>query len=205
MEVRRNGAISDWNSGISPLPELSRQNDKYQGSDLNFTAGNHAEFTLVFNAFYEHLCLFSCKLINDWDSGEDIVVDVFMRLWNTQGRFIGTGSLKRWLYKVTFNRCMNHLKRVKRPVYSNTDALENNNKLTEIVDKEILKEIYSVIEGLPTKCKAVIKLYYFDGLEYEGIAKLFNISINTVKNQKARGIHLVKAQLNKSVLKSSFH
>lgn len=205
MEVRPNGALSGWNSSILPIPKLLPEDKgKHQGPQLNFTAGNHPEFTLVFNAFYKQLCRFSCKLINDWNSAEDIVVVVFMRLWNTKGQFIGTGALKRWLYKCTFNCCMTHLKTAKRSIYSHDDVLETNNKLSEIVDREILKEISSLIEILPPKCKAVMKFYYFEGIEYEGIAKLFNISINTVKNQRARGVYLVKTQLNKSVLKNSF-
>ena len=184
--------------GYPNLNECHKSLEKYNkhlASQLKFSAGNHAEFTLIFQAFYKQLCYFSNKLVNDWDSGEDIVVEVFIKLWNAKGEFANTGALKRWLYKCTYNKSLNYIQRAKRKNYSNTDILEKSNSLTDIVESERLEEIHLLITKLPPKCKNIMKLYYSVGLENNQIAKMLNVSVHTVKNQKARGVYLIKKRL----------
>ena len=199
MRIGANQAVSGSKVAYSqPNPITVKKHNGGQGNELKFCPGNYADFTLAFNCLYRQLCLFSSKLVKDYHSGEDIVVEVFIKLWNTQGQFSNTSSLKRWLYKCTYNKSLNYIK--KRTYHADPDEglMDDDNRLGRIINEDISCEVFSLIETLPRKCKSVIELYYVAGLEYQHIAKLFNISINTVKNQRVRGIHLIKQRLSKS-------
>jgi RNA polymerase sigma factor (sigma-70 family) len=199
MRIEANQVVSGSKVRYSQLNPITIQ--KYngsQGAEHKFCPGNHADFTLAFHCFYKQLCLFSAKLVKDYHSGEDIVVEVFIKLWNTQGQFSNTASLKRWLYKCTYNKSLNYIK--KRTYHADPDEglMDNDNRLRRIINDEISSEVFSLVATLPRKCKSIIELYYFVGLEYQHIAKLFDISINTVKNQRVRGIYLIKQRLSAS-------
>jgi RNA polymerase sigma-70 factor (family 1) len=177
-----------------------KKHKKHVLAELNYTPGNHADFTLVFNVFYKQLCYFSNKMLNDWNYAEDIVVDVFVKFWSQKGDFKGTGSIKRWLYKCTYNESLRHIQGIKNRPVTDIDLVSNHpcdykNELSKMTTNEQHTEICLLVDMLPPQCKSIIKLYYYLELDNRQIAALFNISVHTVKNQKARGIYLMKKKM----------
>ena len=162
---------------------------------LEFRPGNHAQFTIIFFLFYKPLCFFSNRLLKDWDTAEDVVVDVFVKLWLNKGDFKGTGAIKRWLYKCTYNDCLKHINAVKRLAGYQIELVDNQNRLTDIIANEYIELIHRYVDTLPRQCKSIMKLSFFLGLDNTEIASIFNISHHTVKNQKARGIYLIRKRL----------
>jgi RNA polymerase sigma-70 factor (ECF subfamily) len=67
--------------------------------------------------------------------------------------------------------------------------------LNEMIRAEVLKEVMNEINNLPEQCGKVLKLAYLDGLKNQEVAKVLNISVHTVKNQKARAIQLLRTRL----------
>jgi RNA polymerase sigma factor (sigma-70 family) len=190
--------LSPRNSLQSNRPNAADFHKKYNKhivAGLEFKAGNNSDFTLIFQVFYKQLCYFSNKMLCDWNAAEDIVVDVFIKLWISNGNFKRTGAIKAWLYKCTYNDCIKHINKNKRQLGLVVDLIDNDNKLFKIIKDEELAVIYTLVESLPPQCKSVMKLYYFLGLENTQIAGIFNISPHTVKNQKARGIYLIKKRM----------
>jgi RNA polymerase sigma factor (sigma-70 family) len=187
-----------------PIPNFPQSVNRHQHyssrvpGDLRLMGQNGQDFTIIFEVFYKQLCCFSFKLVKDWESAEDIVADIFMNLWEKPREFATSGSLKRWLYKCLFNRSINHNKRRNIQASDDSNSVDIYNKLTQIVEKETLIEIFFLINQLPPKCKSIIELYYFAGWQYDQIAEQFKISIHTVKNQRLRGIMLVRNGLSRS-------
>lgn len=186
------------------IRDFVKRHKKHVLAELNYKPGNHADFTLVFKVFYKQLCYFSNRLVKDWSCAEDTVVDVFIKFWNQRGDFKGIGPIKRWLYKCTYNDSLRHIKAVKNKSTSNIESIytyasDANNKLTEMITNEQLAEIRILIETLPQQCRNIIKLYYFLELDNTQIALMFNISVYTVKNQKARGIYLLRKRMSQLV------
>jgi RNA polymerase sigma-70 factor (family 1) len=197
---------------MSFLPNNGRNGDKKQNSfslpgknnlrilhGLQYQPGSHNDFTLVFNVLYNQLCYYSNKFVSDWDAAEDIVVEVFIKFWCQKGTFNNAGAIKRWLYTCTHNDSLHYLKRVKNKSTSNIDFAvavpEETNKLSEIINTEQFSEICLLLDTLPTECRKIMRLHYLVGLDNAQIAAMFKVSINTVKNQKARGIYLIKKRM----------
>jgi RNA polymerase sigma-70 factor (family 1) len=150
--------------------------------------------------FYSPLCLFAERLVADRAAAEDIVGESFIKLWNKRGDFESMQNLKAFMYITVRNACLNYLKQAKRDSLNQKQlAYLTGEKeefiLNEMIRAEVLKEIMNEINNLPEQCGKVLKLAYLDGLKNQEVAKVLNISVHTVKNQKARAIQLLKTRL----------
>jgi RNA polymerase sigma-70 factor (family 1) len=150
--------------------------------------------------FYSPLCLFAERLVADSAAAEDIVGESFIKLWNKRGDFESTQNIKAFMYITVRNACLNYLKQAKRDSLNQKQlAYLTGEKeefvLNEMIRAEVLKEIMSEINNLPEQCGKVLKLAYLEGLRNQEVAKVLNISVHTVKNQKARAIQLLRTRL----------
>jgi RNA polymerase sigma-70 factor (family 1) len=150
--------------------------------------------------YYSALCLFAERLLGDSAAAEDIVGESFVKLWNKRTDFENHQNLKAFMYITVRNACLNYLKQAKRDSLSKKQlAYLTGEKeefvLNEMIRAEVLKEIMDEISNLPEQCRKVLKLGYLEGMKNQEIADLLNISIHTVKNQKARAIQLLKIRL----------
>jgi RNA polymerase sigma-70 factor (ECF subfamily) len=68
-----------------------------------------------------------------------------------------------------------------------------------MIESELYHEIFIAINTLPPKCSQIFKMLYIEGKDYLQIARELNLSINTVRNQKARGILLLRQRLSMTI------
>jgi RNA polymerase sigma-70 factor (family 1) len=165
--------------------------------NLSFTTGDQTAFAKVFDHFYDHLCGFANCILKDEYTAQDVVADVFIKLWEKGGQFTCTYSLKGWLFITTRNACYNLRKRSKPEAttdeYLNIEA--DWNREQQIIRAEQIKAVLCMADSLPPKCKVIFNLSFFYGFSNAQIAALCGISVSTVKNQRARGIQLLRKKL----------
>jgi len=150
--------------------------------------------------YYSALCLFAVRLLGNCAAAEDIVGESFVKLWNKRSNFENHQNLKAFMYITVRNACLNYLKQQKRESLNQKQLAwftgeKEEFVLNEMIRAEVLKEIMEEINNLPEQCRKVLKLAYLEGMKNQEIADLLNISIHTVKNQKARAIQLLKIRL----------
>jgi RNA polymerase sigma-70 factor (family 1) len=165
-----------------------------------FRKGDPRALQVIFKQFYAPLCLFADRLLRDRPAAEDIVGETLVKLWNRHTDFENMQNVKAFLYITTRNACLNMLKQMQRESLSKKQLAwvwgdKEEFVLNEIIRGEILQEIYREIDNLPAQCKRIFKLSYFEGKKNHEIAEMLNISVHTVKNQKARAIQLLKVKL----------
>jgi len=168
---------------------------------LLFQRGSEAGFNYCFRQFYAALCYFASRMIKDQQTAEDIVEESFIKLWDRHAGFTTIKSIKSFLYRTTRNSCLNHLKRIKiihkqKKTFSDFGETAEEFVLNEMIRTEVLLEIRKAIENLPPKCSQICRLSYIEGLSNEEIAGRLLLSVNTVKNQKTKGINLLKLSLS---------
>jgi RNA polymerase sigma-70 factor (family 1) len=155
-------------------------------------------FEAVFKKFYPSLVLFARKLTGDAPAAEDIVTDVFCKLWQRQIQFPSEQSAKAFLYISTRNACINHLqkrdwhKRVHKAISASSKGISEDFVLNHIVRAELWRQVLEQVEQLPRQCRKIMRLSFLMGYSNREIAQKLQLSINTVRNQRARGIHLVR-------------
>lgn len=165
---------------------------------------NHRDpdaFNRLFHHFYPMLVLFARRMVHDKLVAEDIVAEVFFKLWQRGIRFHCQSTAKAFLYISTRNACVNHLQQAgfqagvrEQLGYLRRDDAEQP-VMTEIVRAEVLREVRALVATLPRQCRAVMQLSYLGGMSNEEIANRLQLSIHTVRNQKARGIKLLRRKL----------
>ncbi len=160
--------------------------------------GDGKAFDNMFDTYYKGLSVFANKYVKDIDVAEDIVQELFIKIWKNREQLNVNISLKSYLFQSVYNSCLNHLKHLKiRDNYkkhvsrNDTDELHHDT----LVEEELNLRIYNSIESLPEKCKIIFKLSRFEGLKYKEIAEKRNISIKTVKVQIGKALKTLRHDL----------
>ncbi|SFD01138.1 RNA polymerase sigma-70 factor, ECF subfamily [Chitinophaga sp. CF118] len=164
-----------------------------------FKKGSITAFGHFYDLFYIPLSFFAEQIILDKPAAEDVVTDVFIKLWEKRGSFNTEENIKAFLYISTKNACRNilkhksHIKKyeesTKYPIYQEDLVLD------KILFTEVYWTLYNAIEKLPNQCQNVLKMSYLEQMKNQEIADKLNISINTVKTQKARALLLLRKKL----------
>jgi RNA polymerase sigma-70 factor (family 1) len=154
--------------------------------------GDSTAFSYVFQKYYQALYQFAGRFVKDAQTAENIVQDVFVKLWTNRENCLITSSLKSYLYAATRNTALNFLSREKKQL-STEDLMSDRQDTTanpeeRIIENEMIDEIHKAIEKLPEKCRYVYLMKRYDDLKYHEIAEILDISINTVKTQMKRAL-----------------
>jgi RNA polymerase sigma-70 factor (ECF subfamily) len=145
----------------------------------------------LFTSLYSPLFLFSKSMVKSKEVAEEIVSDVFIRIWERRRDLEKIDNLKVYLYVSARNTALNYISQHKRNVTNPIDEFQA--EFTSIyfdpeqllITADMLALIKRSIEQLPPKCKIIFKLVKEDGLKYREVAEILNLSIKTVENQVA--------------------
>lgn len=162
-------------------------------------AGDTQVFREIFEEYHTRLCFFARTILPAGESPEDVVQEAFIHLWQKRTHFHEEVSVKAFLYITVKNYCLNiykHDKIARR--YSDLlhqDEADEITAMDHIIESETIENIFQALQKLPSGCRNVLQLSYFQELKNKEIAKQLQISINTVKTQKKRALHLLRAIL----------
>lgn len=162
--------------------------------------GNVRNFEELFRNHYSPLCGYANMYLNDVDASEDMVQEVFMKLWkNREGLEIRT-SIKSYLFRAVRNACLNMISHINiREEYKKHHELEVSEDEKNFTDESIVSEledkIRKSIDSLPVERRKVFVLSRFEGLKYREIAERLNISVKTVENQMSKALKFLRENL----------
>src|SRR5450759_824412 len=154
--------------------------------------GDIAAFETLYKKYYIFLCLIAEHIVRNPSDAEEIVTDVFVKIWNIREKINITASIKAYLVKAVHNTSINFLERNK---ISNklTDSLDNSDykllawdsdyPLGQLYEKEIMDILNHGIAMLPDACRQIFVLSRNEDMKYSDIADKLGISVNTVKTQ----------------------
>ncbi len=162
--------------------------------------GDTEAFSSLFREHYEPLCFFAQRFVDDFDIAEGIVQDVFVRLWDIRETLNIHTSLRSYLYTAVKNSCLNQIKRAS--FSSSLEGKEDHPDTTtslpdaQVELDEIAEATEKAIRNLPSKSRQIFCLAKFDGLSYQEIAEIQNVSVNTVKTQLKRALKSLSKSLH---------
>ena len=172
-----------------------KQNEVYWME--GFRNGNSQALSYFFDLHYKSLGYFATRLTQDTFEAEDIVANCFVKLWKKHNDFQTATNIKAFLYISCRNACLDHLKHLKRKTSAQEEyfrQLEESEEsiLFQIIEAEFLQLLNEEIELLPEKCREIFKMIYFEGKKTDEVAEELDLSVKTVRNQKARAVTLLK-------------
>jgi len=152
----------------------------------------------LFNDYYTELCRKAYHIVNNKEISEDIVQDVFLKLWDKRNKIVITTSLGAYLNRMVFNESISFLRKNKSflEFFDEIEQTETNHKPDDKIEEKELKTIInSAINGLPPRCKTIFLLSRTEELTYKQIAEQLDVSIKTVENQMGKALKLLRKTL----------
>jgi len=143
----------------------------------------------LFLHYHKRLLNFSVTITHSKESAEEVVSDVFLKLWINRSTLTTIENFHLYIYIVTKNLSINRaLKEKKEQSFSLDEAVVNTKNIyfdpeQLMITSEMQKRIWLAIETLPPKCQLIFKLIREDGLKYKEVAELLNLSVKTIENQ----------------------
>lgn len=183
-----------------------KENIEETNNPLNIS--DKAAFTNFYTLFFKKLLVESNKYVKDIQVAEEIVQDVFVKIWERSVDLNHVQSFKSYLYRSVINQSINYINRQKSLAYHHEKIVK---ELTEIEAEELDEEnelivaIFNEIEKLPPKCREIFKLNRFEKMKYKEIAVKLDISERTVENHIANALKILREVMlsdKKSNLKS---
>lgn len=160
-------------------------------------AGDRSAFEALFRLHYRSLCGFAQSYVKDAEQSEDLVQDLFFRLWLDREKLTINTSIKAYLYTSVRNRCLNAVKAQSRiRVYDEqVDDRMQEQEHDEDEHTERIARVQAAIEMLPEERRKVFKLSRYEGLKYREIAERLGISVKTVENQMGKALSTLREEL----------
>ncbi|MCK5147671.1 RNA polymerase sigma-70 factor [bacterium] len=148
-----------------------------------------ALYLRYFDAIYRYI---AHRLYSGEDT-QDFVQEVFTRLWQHRHDLDPKKSIKAYLYRVSYNLVIDHLrKRGSDKIFREYITLSNSSPESTMDDRMTLKE---AINDLPENVRLVFKMSRYDGLKYKEIADICQISIKTVESRMTQAFKLLRKEL----------
>ncbi|HCV42277.1 MAG TPA: hypothetical protein DGH68_02245 [Bacteroidetes bacterium] len=167
---------------------------------LEAKAGNHRAFQRLVERHMKRTYNVAFSFVGDHDAAEDIVQDVFIKVHSALASFRGDAEFSTWLYRITTNLALNHLKQRKRKEERTVDTMDvaaahlgSHDNHTEDLDRRF--HIERALHELPTLQRAVVILRHLDGLSTRQVSEILKCSEGTVKTHLFRGLKKMRTKL----------
>mgnify|MGYP001444542184 FL=1 len=164
--------------------------------------GDYDAYTLLMNNYYKNLCGYANLFTKDPSKSEDIVQNVFVKLWVYRKKIDSNIPIKRYLHKSVYNEFIDQYRKNKSVISLEEKHLKAINTVIDNNSFDIEKLMTRVndeIEKLPEKCKRVFILNKKEGLTHDEIAEYLQISKKTVEGHITRAFKILNQKLGKKI------
>ncbi len=162
--------------------------------------------TSALKELYDHfgsgLLQLAFAIIRSKEMAEEIVEDVFIKVWEKRAKLPGIENIQWWLYVVARNISLNYLRKSYGKAHFNIDEVQlpyyevAATPEDLMISGEMIKKINFAINDLPPKCRLIFKLVKEDGLKYREVAALLNVNRKTVENQVGIALKKIHSSVN---------
>lgn len=170
--------------------------------------GDSAAFDFLFQQYSGKLFYFVQKYLNVKEESEEIVQDVFLKLWKHKKEIRSEEAFKSYLYKIALNNIRNYFNKKQvqekhKQLIAQEYLFESHSDAGELDYESVMKRVDRLIELLPAKRQEIFLLSRKEGLDIAEIATYLGISESTVKNQITSAIAFLKTEVKKGGLSDS--
>lgn len=190
MQALREAAIFAAENSHNTMPDIGISVHKTDSSVV---------FERVFKEHFKNLHAYACSILKDSDEAEEMVQNVFYKLWEKKEKIGELQSIPAYLYRSVYNECMNYVKHEKVKQNYESHAVHHGAVAGQAVDtaetKELEKRIGDALEGLPEQCRTIFQMSRFEELKYREIADKLGLSVKTIENQMGKALKILRTKL----------
>jgi RNA polymerase sigma factor (sigma-70 family) len=143
-------------------------------------------FTAIIKKYQEKLYWHIRRMVVEHEDANDVLQNVFIRVWNGLENFREDSQLYTWLYRIATNECLSYLEQQKRksalPLDESESGLSNKIVADKFFDPNKLEwKLQLAIQQLPDKQRVVFTLRYYDEMPYEEMSRVLETSEGALK------------------------
>jgi RNA polymerase sigma factor (sigma-70 family) len=143
-------------------------------------------FTAIIKKYQEKLYWHIRRMVVEHEDANDVLQNVFIRVWNGLENFREDSQLYTWLYRIGTNECLSYLEQQKRKSSLSLDEMESGLSNKVIADKyfdpnKLEWKLQLAIQQLPDKQRVVFTLRYYDEMPYEEMSRVLDTSEGALK------------------------
>ena len=158
-----------------------------------------AEFEKVFKAHFKPLHAYANTLVKDDVMAEEMVQNVFCRLWEKTDQIEIRESVSGYLYRSVYHESLNYLKHLKvrdaHRTYVNHRMETTPSTSHPLELKELEQRLEKALQELPEKCRTIFQMSRFEELKYQEIADRLHLPVKTIENQMGKALRLLRLKL----------
>jgi len=186
---------------------MSKQQHLDNQMILDLKNGDTYALSKIYAVYAERIYCLAFKLLKDTGWSEDLVQEVFVKVWNHREQLEENMPIWPFLYTLAKRECLNKLRSIKRSQEAFERLLQYVQDFSvsgeeHLINKELAAKIKECFNDLPLQQERAIMMSKVEGMSYKEISRELNISPNTVKNHVVQAL---KALRNSSLSKDAFH
>ena len=164
--------------------------------------GDEKAFTAIYERYNKMLYVLAYKYLKDTFLAEDIVQQVFLKLWESRSLFVGSVHLRNYLYTIIKNLVLNEIRDNFSDMEKNYAVIQNapefEDKLqSALEEKDLFQHFYKILAELPEQKRKVCLLKIRDNLSNQEVADKLHISVPTVKSHYSQAIKLLRDKMGR--------
>lgn len=178
---------------------MSSQQDRFAEG---LKKGDSLIFEELFHKYYAELCHYALRFVPDEDTAEEIVQELFFRLWAKREQVKINTSIESYLFIALRNLAMNYIN--SRKIHDRYRQYEQQQSKTglefptdELEEKDMQRIMKQAVATLPEKRRQIFEMSRFEYLSYDDIAKKLNVSNKTVETQMTKALSQLRGVLAK--------
>lgn len=162
--------------------------------------GESETFEMLFKTHFKSLYAYAFTIVRDEMVAEEMVQNVFFKIWEKKCGLNIQSSVLAYLYKSVYHESLNYLKHQKvKAAYQTHSAYQMKNQtdhaLQKIMLSELEQQINKALSELPEQCRTIFQMSRFEELKYQEIADKLGLSIKTVENQIGKALKILRVKL----------
>ncbi len=148
---------------------------------------------------------FAQRLLGNTHDAEDVIQDVWVKLWDRKDQLAEVKNIEAFAFRMTRNLCLDRIK-LKKPQYYDDreenayrfDEADNNPDPGRSLElKDTMDKVSHIIGNLPEQQQTLLQLRDIEGMEYEEIAGIMGIEVNTIRVNISRARKKIRDAMNK--------
>ena len=164
--------------------------------------GDEKAFTAIYIRYNKMLYVLAYKYLKDSFRAEDIVQQVFLKLWEARSLFAGAINLRNYLYTSAKNLILNEIRDNFSDMEKNYAVIQNRPEFEDklqsaLEEKDLFQHFYKILAELPEQKRKVCLLKIWDNLSNQEVADKLHISVPTVKSHYSQAIKLLRDKMGR--------
>jgi len=165
-----------------------------------YKEGDRSAFSTIFSVYYTDLVMFAITILNNADSSQEIVQDMFVKLWEDREKIVINTSLKSFLLKSVQNKCLDLLRHQKikerySSEFNHTALIHDYDTEGYVLRSELEFNIEKILNELPAEIAESFRLNRYEGLKYHEIAERLRVSQRTVEVRISKALQVLRERL----------